>query len=158
LGITVPIPHHLYGPKDGPITEHPQFGQIQWNKSYSHMPQGHWAKAADEPEMMDMDEPATPEPVEPDKVDEVEQEYEETITIRALDLIGLQDSLDDMRFEITNIERDARQAQLKAEERFEAQQSLLREHLHQHSDMSSTLTPCITFLFSISTHCGHCEF
>jgi hypothetical protein len=114
LGITIPIPHHLYAPKDGPITEHLQFGQIQWNQSYSHMPQRHWAKAADEPEMMDMDEQAKPEPVEPgiepDKVDEVEQEYEETITIRALDLIGLQDSLDDMRFEITNIERDARQA------------------------------------------------
>ena len=31
-----------------------------------------------------------------------------------------------MRFKIATIERDARQAQLEVEERFEAQQSLLR--------------------------------
>jgi hypothetical protein len=29
------------------------------------MPRGHRARAADEPEMMDMEEPAAPEPVEP---------------------------------------------------------------------------------------------
>jgi hypothetical protein len=80
--------------------------------------------------MMAMDEPVALEPVEPpvepDTTDEEEEEYEETITFRASDLIALQCSLDDMRFKIINIERDARQAQLEAEERFEAQQSLLR--------------------------------
>jgi hypothetical protein len=98
------------------------------------MPRGHQAKAVDEPEMMDMDEPAVPEPVEPpvepavepDTAEEEEEEQEETITIRASDLIALQDSLDDMRFKIANIERDACQAQLEVEERFEAHQSLLR--------------------------------
>jgi hypothetical protein len=68
------------------------------------MPQGHQARAANEPEMMDMDEPAVPEPVEPliepaiepDAVEEEEEEQEETITIRASDLIALQDNLDDM--------------------------------------------------------------
>jgi hypothetical protein len=80
------------------------------------MPQGHRAKATDEPEMMDMDEPEVPKPVEPpveptielDVVDEEEEEYEETITIRAPDFLALQDSLDDMRFRIANIKRDAR--------------------------------------------------
>jgi hypothetical protein len=80
--------------------------------------------------MMDMDEPAAPElgelPVEsvaePDVVDEEEEEAEQekTITIIALDLIALQDSLDDMQFKIANIERDARQTQCDVEERFEA--------------------------------------
>jgi hypothetical protein len=46
---------------DGPITEHPQFGRIQWNQSYSHMPRGHRARAVDELELMDMDEAAAPE-------------------------------------------------------------------------------------------------
>jgi hypothetical protein len=84
-------------PEDGPITEHPQFDQIQWNQSYSHMPRRHRARAADEPEMIDMDEPAALEPpVEPDPANEEEEEYEETIIIRVSDLITLQDSLDDM--------------------------------------------------------------
>jgi hypothetical protein len=98
------------------------------------MPQRHRAKATNEPEMMDMDEPVAPEPIEPpvepaiepDAANEEEEEYKETITIRALDLLALQHSFDDMRFRIANIERGARQAQLEAEERFEAQQSLLR--------------------------------
>jgi hypothetical protein len=64
--------------------------------------------------------------VKPDAADEEEEEeYEEMITIKASDLIALKDSLDDMRFKITNIRRDARQAQLEAEETFEEQQSLL---------------------------------
>jgi hypothetical protein len=78
------------------------------------MPRGHRARPADEPEMMDMDEPAAPEPVEPaiepGAVAEEEEEYEETITIRALYLLTLQDSLDEIRFRIANIERDEHQA------------------------------------------------
>jgi hypothetical protein len=46
-----------------------------------------------------------------------EAEYEEMVTIRASDLLAMQDTLDDMRFKIANIERDARQAQFEAEER-----------------------------------------
>jgi hypothetical protein len=64
--------------EDGPITEHPQFGRIQWNQSYSHMPRGHRARAADEPEMMDIEEQATPEPVaKPHVADDEEEEEEE---------------------------------------------------------------------------------
>jgi hypothetical protein len=67
--------------EDGPITEHPQFGRIQWNQSYSHMPRGHRARAADEPEMMDIEEQAAPEPVEPvakpHVADDEEEEEEE---------------------------------------------------------------------------------
>ena len=121
---------------DEPIFYHPHFERIQWNQSYSHMPRGHRARAADEPEMMDIEEPAAqPEPsaqpeaaVEPDTANDEEEgeEYEETITISASDLVALQDTLDDMWFKIDNIEKDARQAQLEVEERFEAQQSLLR--------------------------------
>ena len=95
---------------DGPNFDHPHFGRIQWNQSYSHMPRGHRARATDEPEMMDIEKPATqPEPsaqpeaaVEPDAVDDEEEgeEYEETITINASDLVALQDTLDDMQFKI----------------------------------------------------------
>jgi hypothetical protein len=83
---------------DGPITEHPLFGCIQWNQSCSHMPR---VAPELEPEMMDMDEPATPEPVEPKEEAEdqqEEEEYEETITIKASDFAALQDTLEDIRF------------------------------------------------------------
>jgi hypothetical protein len=68
-----------------------------------------------EPEMMDMVEPVVLEPavpetavpelveplVEPEeeaKVEEEEEEYKETITLRASDFVGFQDILEDMRF------------------------------------------------------------
>jgi hypothetical protein len=38
-----------------------------------------------------------------------EEEYEETITLRAADVYALQDTLEDMRFQIANIQRDAHQ-------------------------------------------------
>ena len=98
------------------------------------MPRGHRARAADELEMLNIEEPeAQPEvAIEPDAaVDEEEgEEYEETITISASDLVALQDTLDDMRFKIANIERDARQAQLEAEERF-GTTILVTSHLRQ---------------------------
>jgi hypothetical protein len=82
------------------------------------MPQGHRARAVDELEMLDMDEPTVPEPiepaVEPDATDEEEEEYEETITIKALYLLAY-------------IERDAHQVQLEAEERFEAHEGIWPE-------------------------------
>jgi hypothetical protein len=105
---------------DGPIIEHPWFGHIQWNQSCSHMP-----RAAPEPEMMDMDEPVAPEraapelvepPVEPkeeaEDQQEEEEEYEETIMIRASDFAALQDTLEDMRFKIAEIQREAHQDRL----------------------------------------------
>jgi hypothetical protein len=36
-----------------------------------------------------------------------EEEYEETITLRAVDVYALQDTLEDMLFQIANIQRDA---------------------------------------------------
>ena len=70
------------------------------------MPWGHQARAVNKPKMIDMDEPAEPKPVEPpiqplaelDIGDEEEEEYEETVTIRASNFPALQDTLDDMRF------------------------------------------------------------
>jgi hypothetical protein len=89
-------------PEDGPITKHPQFGRIQWNQSYSHMPRGHRAKATDKPEMMDMEELAVLEPIElvaePHVADEEEEEaeQEETITLRVANFYALQDTLEDI--------------------------------------------------------------
>jgi hypothetical protein len=90
---------------EGPITESPYFSRIQWNQSCSHMP-----RAVREPEMMDMGEPvvpepAAPEPIEPPVEPKEEEEYEETITLRALDFVAFQDILEDMRFQIANIQR-----------------------------------------------------
>jgi outer membrane biosynthesis protein TonB len=44
---------------------------------------------------------------------EEKEEYEETITFRASDVIALQDTLEDIRFQIANIQRDARQDRLE---------------------------------------------
>jgi hypothetical protein len=74
-------------PDDGPITKHPQFSRIQWNQIYSHMPRGHRARAAEEPEMMDMDKPVEPpvDPIaEPDVADEEEAKYEDMVTYQTL--------------------------------------------------------------------------
>jgi cob(I)alamin adenosyltransferase len=87
---------------------------------------------------------------------EKKAEQEETITISATDFYALQKTLADIRFELANMRRDARQDKLEVDERYEAQQAMLRailawlppisEHLHQcRSDVSSTLTPCRTF-------------
>jgi hypothetical protein len=82
-----------------------------------------------EPKMTDVDEPvvlepvvpetAAPEPVEPpveleEAEVEEEEEYEEMITLRASDFVAFQDILEDMRFQISNIQRDARQDRLKS--------------------------------------------
>jgi hypothetical protein len=101
---------------NGPIIEHPCFGQIQWNQSCSHMPKVtpelepapklepigiHEMVAeqeiADEPEMAEGQE---------EKADEQpnEEEYKETITLRATNIYALQDTLEDMLFQITNIQ------------------------------------------------------
>ena len=74
------------------------------------MPRGHHARAADEPELMDMDKVAAEEEVvaELDAAEEEEKECEETITTSAADLVALRDTLDDIRFKIANIERELR--------------------------------------------------
>jgi hypothetical protein len=82
-------------------------------------------------EMMDVDEPVVPEPVVPETAapepaeppvepEEEEEEYEEMITLRASDFIALQDTLEDIRFEIANIQRDARQDRLETQDMLRA--------------------------------------
>jgi hypothetical protein len=53
---------------------------------------------------------------ERDKQPEEEEEYEETITLRAADFYALQDTLEDIRFQIADIQRDARQDKLKTQD------------------------------------------
>jgi hypothetical protein len=50
---------------------------------------------------------------EHDEQPEEEEEYEETITLRAADFIALQDTLEDIQFQIADIQRDARQDRLE---------------------------------------------
>jgi hypothetical protein len=89
---------------------------------------------------MDIEEEASKpkavvEPVEPvavpNAVEEEEEEYKETITIRASNLVTLQDTLEDIQFQISNMQRDARQVHIKANERYEAQQATLRAILER---------------------------
>ena len=90
------------------------------------MPREHRARALDEPEMMNMDEPVAAEPgepsvepvTEPHVADEEEAvtEQEETITLRASDFEALQDTLEDIRFQIADIQRDVRQDRLETQD------------------------------------------
>jgi hypothetical protein len=112
-------------PEDGPITESPYFGHIQWNQSLSHMPRGAPAPAPalepePEPEPMDIPEMAA----KPERVTEQEEqpdkgeEYEEGIMIRASDLLHFQDTLVDIRSQIANLQRDACQDRLEVQDMF----------------------------------------
>jgi hypothetical protein len=102
---------------DGPITESPYFGRIQWNQSLSHMPRAALAPEP-EPEPMDIPKMAAEQerPAEPERAakqeeqpeEEEEEEYEETITLRASDFVSFQDILEDMRFQIVDLQRTAR--------------------------------------------------
>jgi hypothetical protein len=110
-------------PADGPITESPYFGRIQWNQSLSHMPRAAPAPALEpELELEPMDIPeiaAEPErAAEQKEQPKEEEEYEETITLRALDFVHLQDTLVDMRSQIADLQRDARQDRLEICEMF----------------------------------------
>jgi hypothetical protein len=108
---------------DGRITESPHFGRIQWNQSCSHMPKAALEPKL-EPEPMDIQEMATEqertaEPemaVEQEEQPEEEEEYEEIITLKAADFYALQDTLEDIRFQIADIQRDARQDRLKTQD------------------------------------------
>jgi hypothetical protein len=76
--------------------------------------------------MMHMDEPAAAEPGEPPvepatephvaDEEEAETEQEETITLRASDFEALQDTLEDIRFRIADIQRDVRQDRLETQD------------------------------------------
>ena len=113
---------------DGPITEHPQFGRIQWNQSYSHMPRGLRARAVDEPVPMDMDEVVEAEykvAVEPEAAEERVVGQEDMITISTTDYRAMQQTLADIRFELVVMWRDERQDKLEANERYHAQQTVL---------------------------------
>jgi hypothetical protein len=127
---------------DGPITESPHFGSIQWRQSLSHMP-----RAAPQPEPEPKPEPApVPEPMDipemaaepeieaekeqpeehPEEYDEEQlEEYEEGITIRRSDLLHFQDTLvdirsqiRDVRFHFADLQRDVRQDRLEVQEMF----------------------------------------
>jgi hypothetical protein len=67
-----------------------------------------------EPETMDNPEMAAePESAAEQEQPEEEEEYEETITLRASDLLHFQDTLVDIRSQIADLQRDARQDRLK---------------------------------------------
>jgi hypothetical protein len=115
--------------EDGPITESPYFGRIQWNQSLSHMPRGAPAPELEpvrvaQPELEPMDIPEMA--VEPERTAEQEEqpdegeEYEEGIMIRASDLLHFQDTLVDIRSQIADLQRDARQDRLEVQEMFRA--------------------------------------
>jgi hypothetical protein len=55
-----------------------------------------------------------------DEQPEEEKEYEETITLRVADFYALQDTLEDIRFQIADIQRDARQDRLETQDMLRA--------------------------------------
>ena len=67
------------------------------------------------PEPMDIPDMAS-EPERAAEQDEQSEEYEETITLRAADFCALQDTLEDIRFQIADIQRDARQDRLETQD------------------------------------------
>jgi hypothetical protein len=79
-------------------------------------------KPEPEPEPMDIPEiAAKPErAAEQEEQPKEEEEYEETITLRASDFVHLQDTLVDMRSQITDLQRDARQDRHEIREMFRA--------------------------------------
>jgi deoxyadenosine/deoxycytidine kinase len=81
-----------------------------------------------EPKPMDIQEMAAEQEraaereraAEHDEQPEEEEEYGETITLIASDFYALQDTLKDIRFQITDIQRDARQDRLKTQDMLRA--------------------------------------
>jgi hypothetical protein len=115
-------------PTDGPITESPYFGSIQWRQSLSHMPRAVpqlQPEPALEPEPMDIPELAAEHEMafEPQReAEEQPEEYEdeECITLRRSDLLHFQDTLvdirsqiRDVRFHFSDLQRDVRQDRLE---------------------------------------------
>ena len=87
-----------------------------------------WPEPELELEPMDIHEMATKqeratEPereAEHDEQPEKKEEYEETITLRAADFYALQDTLEDIRFQIADIQKDARQDKLETQDMLQA--------------------------------------
>jgi hypothetical protein len=84
-------------------------------------------RVAPEPELMDIQEIAAEPEMAEEHEEEAEQEeeaddqpdeekQEETITLRAADFYALQDTLEDIRFHILDIQRDARQDRLELQD------------------------------------------
>jgi hypothetical protein len=133
-------------PADGPITESPHFGSIQWHQSLSHMPRATpqlqpELEPALEPEPMDIPEmvaehemafepqrEAEQEEQQEEQPEEYEEyEDEECITLRRSDLLHFQDTLvdirsqiRDVRFHFADLQRDVRQDRLEVQEMFRA--------------------------------------
>jgi hypothetical protein len=114
---------------DGPIIESPYFGRIQWNQSLSHMPRAA-PEPEPEPEPIDIPEMAAEQEIaseleraaeqEEQLEEEEEKEYEEMITLRASDFVSFQDILEDMRFQIVDLQRTACQDRLETQEMLRA--------------------------------------
>jgi hypothetical protein len=130
-------------PADGPITESPYFGSIQWRQSLSHMPRAapepapqlqpeptQEAEPMDIPEMVAEHEMAfEPQREAYEQPEEYEEEHEddECITLRRSDLLHFQDTLvdirsqiRDVRFQFADLHRDVRQDRLEVQEMFQA--------------------------------------
>jgi hypothetical protein len=127
-------------PADGPITESPYFGLVQWRQSISHMPRvapqptpqlQPEREPALEPEPMDIPklvaehemafEPQRQTKEQPEEYEEEQlEEDEECITLRRSDLLHFQDTLVDIQSQIADLQRDARQDRLEVQQMFRA--------------------------------------
>jgi hypothetical protein len=117
---------------DGPITESPHFGSVQWRQSISHMPRAAPQPAPEpepEPEPMDIPEMAAEPEIaaEQEELLDESEEYEEGIMIRRSDLLHFQDTLVDLQSQfkevkdqLVDIKREARQDRLEIQETLRA--------------------------------------
>jgi hypothetical protein len=100
---------------DGPITESPQFGSVQWRQSISHMPRAA-PQPAPEPEPMDIPEMAAEPEIAVEAEEQPEEqteEYEEGILITRSDLYYFQENLVDLQSQIADLQRDVLQDRLE---------------------------------------------
>jgi hypothetical protein len=107
---------------DGPITESPQFGSVQWRQSISHMPRAA-PQPAPEPEPMDIPEMAAEPEIAAEAEEQPEEqteEYEEGILITRSDLYYFQENLVDLRSQIADLQRDVLQDRREVREMFRA--------------------------------------
>jgi hypothetical protein len=107
---------------DGPITESPYFGRIQWNQSCPTCPEPHQSKSQSPWTFRRWQLSRREKPSQRGRQSkrEEEKEYEETITLRAIDFYALQDTLEDIQFQIADIQRDARQDRLETQDMLRA--------------------------------------
>jgi hypothetical protein len=116
---------------DGLVKEHPYFGQIQWNQSYSHMPRIHQAPVAEaegvEEEPMNMEELATAQGGE-----------KESVTIGRTNYQFFHDEMAFFWFEIVDIRQEEwedwyleNQCLNRLEQRIDKQEGMLRAILER---------------------------